>query len=465
MAYRAFKYRLYPTANQDRELCQQLETLRRVYNDALAWWTDAYEKEKGGERVIPRKPKKGGGERKLGIVETLYPVFASRRNDVIEKHKSGCEGPHWMARISAVSMRDTIKRVDLAFRGFFSRLEKGFPTDKLGFPRLKPRGRLVSIPFGNYPEGGCTLRDQEGRAVRGDTDGQFAGFRLNLFGVGRVKVRLHRHISGVIKTVSIKRDVDGKWYVYFMCVSPDVKVVQKVGPAVGIDMGLEHFLTTSQGEHVQNPRFLRRNLRGLRVLQRSAIRKMLIAKKTERQYRECKNLQKAFRTVSRLHVKIRNQREDHRHKVSQSLVKRYATICVESLNVQGMIRNRNFSRSIQDAGWVNFLITLKEHAAKHGVTVVEVDAWGTSQTCPRCDCPTKKKLSQRRHRCGNCGYETHRDHAAAQVILKRGTGANGLGCNPPCGNLGNGRDRKGITVTGSNARRRCKSPRVVNSPS
>jgi len=153
-----------------------------------------------------------------------------------------------------------------------------------------------------------------------------------------------------------------------------------------------------------------------------------VAKKQKRKFRESKNLQKAFRDVGKLHVRIRQQRKEFHHRTAKSLVDRYATVCVESLNVQGMVRNDKLSRAIGDAGWSGFVTSLKQHAAKAGVSVVEVDPCGTSQTRPECGGEVRKELKVRVHDCPHCGYKTHRDHAAARVILARGT--NGAGRSP-----------------------------------
>lgn len=431
MSHTAFQYRLYPTPAQEAALVNQLETLRHVYNTSLAWWRDAYAYEKAGRGpIIPRRAKVGGGERKMGLQETMYPIISGLRNLQSEAEKSGESGPHWLTQVSAVSVRDTIARVQKAFENFYRRCKQG--ATKKGYPRFKPFGRLRSIPFNNYGAG-CTLRDHTGRKVVGESGERLNGFRLELFGVGRVKVKVHRPLVGKIKTVSVMRDVDDKWYATFVCEQPEQEVAQKEGPAVGLDVGLEHFLTTSDGEHVACPKFLKTSLPKLRRLQRAASRKAEVAKKSKRKFRECRNLQKSFRRVARLHVKVRNQRKEFHRKEVNRLVERYATVCVESLNVRGMMGNGKLSRAIGDAGWSGFVTTLKLKAAKAGVRVVEVDPRGTSQTCPECGAVVKKVLAERTHDC-DCGYTAHRDHAAARVILARGT--NGGGQSPVRHNVG-----------------------------
>jgi putative transposase len=406
MAHRAYKFRLNPTATQAKALGSQLETLRQVYNAALAYWRDLYEAEK-------RSPKSN----------ELYSVFSTLRNLQIEDRKAGGAGPHWLANVSAVAMRDTCKRVAKAFENFFRRVKQ--KATKVGYPRFKGYGRLSSIPFENYASG-CVLRDAAGKSLAADVPLARKGYRLDVFGVGRIKTIAHRPVVGVIKTACVERDVDGKWYVVLVARSEEPAPPESTLPPVGIDVGLEHFLTTSDGAHVANPKHLRGNLKKLRRLQRSASRKTEAAKEAKAKFRDRKNLQKQFHKVAKLHVRVRNLRKEGHHQASNLLVRKYGTVCVEKLNVRGMLRNDKLARAISDAAWGGFLIVLKHKAAKAGVRFVEVDARGTSQTCPQCGAVAKKKLSQRRHRCP-CGYETQRDVAAAQVILARGTASNTAG--------------------------------------
>lgn len=404
MVHTAYKFRLYPTATQTRALSSQLETLRQVYNAVLAYRKELYVEEK--------KSLKRGDLNKL--------VISYRKLQIAHK-KAGGAGPFWLTQVSAVSIRDTCKRVEVAFDNFFRRVKQ--KAGKVGYPRFKSFGRLTSIPFDNYASG-CTLRDETGRTIKANAPLARKGYRLDLFGVGQVKVLVHRSVVGKIKTACVKRDVDGKWYVVLVA-QHDVPVpVPSTNPAGGIDVGLERFVTTSDGNHYENPRFLKRKLKELRRLQRAASRKIEVAKGRRVKFRECKNLQKEFVKVVKLHVRVRNLRKENHHQVANLLVREYGTVCVEKLNIRGMKKNDKLARSISDAAWGGFLIVLKHKAAKAGVRFVEVDARGTSQTCPECGRVEKKTLKQRKHTCP-CGYETHRDHAAARVILARGVGGAG----------------------------------------
>lgn len=404
----AYKFRLYPTATQTKALEAQLETLRQVYKTTLMYWRDLYEAEQ-------RSPK----------ANELYKLFSTLRNLQRKDRRAGGAGPHWLANVPATAIRDTCKRVKKAFENFFRRLKQ--KAGKAGYPRFKPRGRLTSIPFDNYAAG-CTLRDASGKKQIQMVPPARKGYRLDVCGVGRIRVLAHRKIEGTIKTACVERDVDGKWYAVLVAQHEAKKKLESTNPPVGIDMGLENFLTRSDGIQRPNPRYLKSGLKVLRRHQRSACRKMEAAKRRvpKRKFRECKNLQKQFRKVAKLHVRVRNLRKDHHHKEAKLLLHEFGTVCVEKLSIRGMMRNGKLARAISDAAWGGFLIVLKHKAAKAGVRFVEVDASGISQTCPQCSAMKAKKLHERRHRCP-CGLDIHRDHAAALVILVRGTGSNPAG--------------------------------------
>lgn len=389
MPHIAFKYRLYPTKAQATELHQQLETLRRVYNAALVERKDAWEL--------------------WGQNTTLGQQV--KRFQVLRHLSEESDGPKWLARVAAVPVRDTLKQLDIAYKNFFRRLKNG---EKPGAVRFKAKGRFTSIPFDNY-NSGLALVDAKGKAVLGDmADDSPTNCKLKVFGVGKIKIRLHRPVKGKIKTARVIYDAN-RWFVVLTCEVPEIEVSESVNPPVGVDVGLEHFLTTSDGEHVPNPKYLNRELKTLRRAQR------VVSRRKKRSNRR----KKAIRRVSELHYKVRNQRREHAYRVSNDLTGKYGVVCVESLNVQGMMRNDKLARHIADAGWSGFVNVLKHTAKKAGVRVVEVDPKGTSQTCPRCDGQVKKDLSVRVHDCPHCGYRAHRDHASAQVILRRGLGGGG----------------------------------------
>jgi len=294
----------------------------------------------------------------------------------------------WFGRINVSSAKATMQRLDRAFASFYRRVKN---HQVPGYPRFKEREKFDSF---SYPD------PRKGARIIGD--------RLRLQHIGLIRINLHRPIEGQRKTITIKREA-GKWYVIVCCEFPDVPIEESALPAVGIDVGIENFLTASDGRIEPSLQPLKPLLPKLRVESRSLCRK----KKGSASRR------KQRKAIARLHAKVANARRDQHHKIAKRLTSRYGMIAVESLNIQGMLRSHRLARAVSDAGWASFLTILKHHAESAGVRVIEVDARGTSQTCPECGAVAKKTLAQRRHVCP-CGYSTHRDHAAARVILSRG---------------------------------------------
>src|SRR5271165_5535762 len=353
-----------------------LETHRRLYNAALEqrqWFYDEWQ------------------------ISRSYEDQSGWFKDQREKNP-------YFERLNFSSAQGTLRRLDKAFQNLFRRVKAG---EEPGYPRFKSADRFNSIL---YPSHGDGIR--------------LKGKKLRVQHVGTIRVCLHREVDGKIKTLSLKREAD-KWFVVVACEVPEPEKVGNVLPAVGLDVGLTQFATTSDGEKIVNPRFLKSELPELRRAQRSLSRK----KKGGR------NRAKQRRKVNRLHARVANLRREHRHKVSNDLVSRYGKIAVESLNVQGMKRNHRLARAISDVAWSSFVEVLTHKVAKTGGEVKQVSPNYTSQICSACGQNVLKTLAERVHRCG-CGLVMDRDQNAAKNILERawpGTGQ--LSATSPVGGV------------------------------
>lgn len=358
--FKAFKYRLEPNVSQARELEITLETHRRLYNEALSIRKTTYETSKKSLKYTD---------------QTAWFTSAKTSNP-------------WYTRLNAASAQATLRRLDKAFQAFFRRVKaKQTP----GYPRFKAQGRFTSW---TYPTRG------DGNQIKKD--------RLYLQHIGVIRVRWHRELQGKVKTVTISKEGD-KWYVCFACEIADSAAQPSSNPPTGIDVGLESFLTTSDGTTVANPRLLKAQQRKLRLLQRALSRKK----------KGSKSRRKQRMRLAKAHAKVANARRDFHHKTANKLTTRYGAIAVESLNIKGMLKNRRLARAISDAAWGGFLNILQHKAESAGVKIVEVNARGTSQECSSCQTLVKKPLSCRQHICPACGYTAHRDLNAARNILAR----------------------------------------------
>ena len=283
--------------------------------------------------------------------------------------------------------QDVLRRVDKAFKGFFTRIKRG---QKAGYPRFRAVSRYDSITFPSYGDG-CRLLENG---------------KLRVQDVGQIKLKLHRPIEGNIKTVMVKREA-GKWYAVFS-VECEAKPLEPSTDQTGIDVGLTAFATLSDGTEIENPRYYKGAQASLRRAQR----------KVARRKRGSNNRKKAVRELQRAHEHVRNQRADFAHKVARTLVTMFGLIVIEKLNVKGLAGGM-LAKSVNDAGWSSFTEKLAYKAAEAGRVLVEVNPCGTSQRCV-CGAPNPKTLSQRWHQCEVCGLSVPRDHASALEILRLG---------------------------------------------
>lgn len=357
--FKAFVYRLYPSASQRTRLEAVRETCRRFYNDCLQERKDAYEQ--GGETITRTTQL-----RKVKVEKDTSPYAADIHSHILQV---------------------VVADLDKAFQAFFRRVKAG---EKPGYPRFKGRNRFAGFGL-----------KEHGNGFKVD------GRRLKLWGVGRIAVRWHRETEGKIKTCRIVCKA-GKWFVAFFCEVEKPEPLPKTGQEIGIDLGLLRLATLSNGEPVENPRWYRRVLRKLRVIQRSISRKTLGGS----------NRRKLVRKLQRLMVKVANCRKDFLNKFADQLIKRFDRIVLEDLRIAAMARG-HFAMSILDAGW-GYLITRLTHKAENAGRVVElVNPAYTSKTCSGCGVIFEHlKLSDRWVSC-DCGVSLDRDHNAAINILSR----------------------------------------------
>lgn len=357
---KAFKYRLYPTPAQERELLHTLDLCRHLYNAALSQRRVAWEQ----RRTVTWYDQK----REVTEIRAAMPEYR---------------------QIGSHVLQETLRRLDRAYQGFYARLRKGLPA---GLPRFRSRRRFDSF---TYPD---------------LSNWRLAGGRLELRWIGAVKIRLHRPVAGVARTLTIRRQVDGWYAVVTARVEP--QPLPPTGRAAGIDLGLLHLVTTSDGDTIPFPRHLRQAERRLKWHQRRVSRR----RKGSGRWRQ------AVRELARAHQRVANRRRDAAHKAARVLVDRYDVIAVEDLRIANLVRNHHLAGSIHDAAWGALLQILASKAAAAGRQVVQVNPRGTSQECSSCGAPVPKALHVRRHDCPHCGLSLDRDRNAAINILRRAAG-------------------------------------------
>jgi putative transposase len=364
---KTFKYRLYPTKKQARQMQATLEECRWLWNYLLEQRKTAWKERKESLTYYQQT--------------AILPRLKQQRPSLKHVHSQ--------------VLQNVAARIDLAFQAFFRRIKAG---EKPGYPRFCGRGRYDSF---TYPQSGF----------------QLAGDRLHLSKIGDVRVILHRPIEGKIKTCTIRRTATGDWFATFSC-EVEAKPLPPSSEGVGIDVGLESFAVLSDGTVIDNPRFFRRDEKDLARAQR----KLSQAEKGTREY------VRRRKAVAKIHKRIANRRNDFAHQLSRHIVNRFGFIAIEDLSVNRMVHNRCLSKSVMDAAWSQFFQYLSYKAECAGRTLVRVNPAYTSQDCSRCGHRQAKKLNDRIHDCSCCGLKIDRDLNAALNILA--LGRQGIGLNP-----------------------------------
>jgi putative transposase len=212
-----------------------------------------------------------------------------------------------------------------------------------------------------------------------------------------------------IKRVRLIKRADG-YYIQFGITAERHVQHQPTGKQLGIDVGLKAYYTDSEGNSIENPRYLRKAEKRLKRLHRELSRKQ----------KKSKNRNKSRKQVAKAYLKVSRQREDFARKAANALITSSDLIAFEDLKIANMVRNRHLSKSISDASWGKFLHWVKYFGSIHVIPVIGVTPQYTTQNCSACGCRVKKSLSVRTHICPNCGVVLDRDHNAAINVREAG---------------------------------------------
>lgn len=299
-------------------------------------------------------------------------------------------------KLNSQARQSSAERAWSGIARFFDNCKKKV-SGKKGYPRFKKRGQSVE-----YKQTGWKL--SEDRKYLTLTDG---------FKIGKVKLVGSRDLNFYqieqIKRVRLVRRADG-YYAQF-CVDADRKEdLEPSKTTVGLDVGLNHFYTDSNGQTVDNPRFLRKSERQLKKLQR----------KVSKRKKGSANRRKAIKRLARKHLQVSRQRKDFAIKTARCVVRSNDLIAYEDLQVRNMVKNHKLAKSISDASWSMFRNWVEYFGKVFGKVTVAVPPHYTSQNCSNCGTLVKKSLSERTHQCSHCGTVLDRDHNAALNILAIG---------------------------------------------
>jgi putative transposase len=361
MVLRAYKYRLYPTK-------QQTDYLNRIFGSVRFVWNQLVANFNSWSSEGPNRPMN-------------------------EKILKDTQEYGWLSDSISYALQQKRMDFDETKSQYFNKKRK----TKLGRMKFKKKGVArdsFRIPVASM--GGQKAIDLDNN-------------RIKLPKMTAMKMVVDRTFTGIAKSVTISRNSVGQFFVSIL-VEEEVLVKTNVGRSIGIDLGLNHLVTLSNGVKVENPKWFRETQAKLRKEQKHLSRKKKGSNRYERQRRE----------VAKIHLKIKNQRSWATHNLTTAIINTYDTIIVEDLNVSGM--KKLFGKSISDAAFGEILRQLEYKSNWYGRTFHKIDRWyPSSKTCNCCGYKMgDMDLSIREWDCPNCGSHNDRDLNAAKNILDQG---------------------------------------------
>ena len=367
---KAYKLRIYPDKKQSELINKTIGSSRFIYNYFL------------NERVEQYKNTKESSS---------YFKDCKKLAELKKDYMFG-----WLKDCDKFALESSLKDLDNSYQNFFRELKKG--NSNQGHPKFKSKKTARLSYRTTFTNNNIEIKDG----------------KIKLPKLKWIKFKDNRESSNISKifNVTVSKSKSGKYFAS-VCVEETIKPKESTGTAIGIDLGLKEYLTTSNNEVVQNPKWLRNSEEKLKKLQRSHSRKK----------KGSKNREKARLKLAKQYEKVTNQRRYFQQVLSTKLINENQVICLETIKSSNMVKNHKIAKSIQDASWYEFVRQLEYKGLWNDRNIIKIDQfYPSSQLCSCCGEKNikTKDLNYRVYECNNCGLVIDRDHNAGVNILNEG---------------------------------------------